>query len=86
MPSSDLGGIMQWAQAACQHGRNKKAARWAAIFLAAVRLRSFATATPFALWAKGGGARRDRTADLVNAIHALSHLSYGPVRERDRYQ
>jgi hypothetical protein len=29
-----------------------------------------------------GGARRDRTADLVNAIHALSHLSYGPVREQ----
>jgi hypothetical protein len=28
--------------------------------------------------AKVGGARRDRTADLVNAIHALSHLSYGP--------
>src|ERR1700690_2649955 len=28
--------------------------------------------------AKAGGARRDRTADLVNAIHALSHLSYGP--------
>ena len=26
----------------------------------------------------GGGARRDRTADLVNAIHALSQLSYGP--------
>ena len=27
---------------------------------------------------KLGGARRDRTADLVNAIHALSQLSYGP--------
>ena len=26
----------------------------------------------------GGGAERDRTADLVNAIHALSQLSYGP--------
>ena len=26
-----------------------------------------------------GGARRDRTADLVNAIHALSQLSYGPI-------
>ena len=25
------------------------------------------------------GARRDRTADLMNAIHALSQLSYGPV-------
>ena len=27
----------------------------------------------------GGGAERDRTADLVNAIHALSQLSYGPI-------
>ena len=26
----------------------------------------------------GGGARRDRTADLYNAIVALSQLSYGP--------
>src|SRR5262249_673796 len=25
-----------------------------------------------------GGAEGDRTPDLVNAIHALSHLSYGP--------
>jgi hypothetical protein len=33
--------------------------------------------------AKVGGARRDRTADLVNAIHALSHLSYGPSREQE---
>ena len=27
-----------------------------------------------------GGARRDRTADLYNAIVALSQLSYGPVQ------
>ncbi len=27
-----------------------------------------------------GGARRDRTADLYNAIVALSQLSYGPTR------
>ena len=26
------------------------------------------------------GARRDRTADLLNAIQALSQLSYGPDR------
>ncbi len=26
-----------------------------------------------------GGAERDRTADLVNAIHALSQLSYSPT-------
>jgi hypothetical protein len=27
-----------------------------------------------------GGAKGDRTPDLVNAIHALSQLSYGPVK------
>ena len=27
---------------------------------------------------KYGGAEGDRTPDLVNAIHALSQLSYGP--------
>src|SRR5579859_2041400 len=29
---------------------------------------------------KGGGARRDRTVDLLHAMQALSQLSYGPVR------
>ena len=29
---------------------------------------------------RNGGARRDRTADLLNANQALSHLSYGPIR------
>ncbi len=28
----------------------------------------------------GGGAGRDRTGDLLNAIQALSQLSYGPTR------
>ena len=32
--------------------------------------------------AKRGGARRDRTADLVIANDALSQLSYGPLRNR----
>jgi hypothetical protein len=32
--------------------------------------------------AKAGGARRDRTADLVIANDALSQLSYGPLRGR----
>src|SRR4051812_4702498 len=36
----------------------------------------------FALRAKAGGARRSRTADLLNAIQALSQLSYGPDRRR----
>ncbi len=28
-----------------------------------------------------GGARRDRTADLLHAMQALSQLSYSPSRE-----
>ena len=28
-----------------------------------------------------GGAKRDRTADLYNAIVALSQLSYSPLRQ-----
>ena len=31
-------------------------------------------------WCEEYGAERDRTADLVNAIHALSQLSYCPER------
>ena len=30
---------------------------------------------------ENGGARRDRTADLLHAMQALSQLSYGPTRE-----
>lgn len=30
-----------------------------------------------------GGANRDRTDDLLNAIQALSQLSYGPPRQRN---
>ena len=30
---------------------------------------------------KDGGARRDRTADLLNAIQALSQLSYDPIND-----
>ncbi len=29
-----------------------------------------------------GGARRDRTADLLHAMQALSQLSYGPTEPR----
>ena len=29
-----------------------------------------------------GGARRDRTADLLHAMQALSQLSYSPTRSR----
>ena len=31
---------------------------------------------------RNGGARRDRTDDLMLAKHALSQLSYGPVETR----
>ena len=33
-----------------------------------------------------GGARRDRTDDLMLAKHALSQLSYGPFRRQDRLE
>jgi hypothetical protein len=33
---------------------------------------------------KAGGARRDRTADLLHAMQALSQLSYGPTRRRGK--
>src|ERR1700733_4133239 len=33
-------------------------------------------------YADFGGARRDRTADLLHAMQALSQLSYGPTRGR----
>ena len=32
---------------------------------------------------KVGGVKRDRTADLLNAIQALSQLSYNPNRRKD---
>ena len=34
--------------------------------------------------AGNGGARRDRTDDLMLAKHALSQLSYGPITEDDQ--
>ena len=33
-----------------------------------------------------GGAKRDRTADLYNAIVALSQLSYSPGKGRAFYE
>src|SRR5579871_1509850 len=39
-----------------------------------------------AIGAKSGGARRDRTDDLMLAKHALSQLSYGPVTRRRMLQ
>ena len=39
---------------------------------------SFYLLQPFASWNHDGGARRDRTADLLRAKQALSQLSYGP--------
>jgi hypothetical protein len=34
--------------------------------------------------ADDGGADGDRTHDLMNAIHALSQLSYSPTREKSK--
>jgi hypothetical protein len=47
-------------------------------------LRSCVAAPRVARRAKRGGARRDRTDDLMLAKHALSQLSYGPVFKRQR--
>jgi len=34
---------------------------------------------PSVVFPEVGGARRDRTADLLHAMQALSQLSYGPT-------
>ena len=39
------------------------------------------TTVEFSVIKPSGGARRDRTDDLMLAKHALSQLSYGPVPE-----
>jgi hypothetical protein len=57
---------MQRGAEACQQAGNKKAAR---------KGRPFEV---LAKRAKVGGAKRDRTADLLHAMQALSQLSYGP--------
>ena len=33
-----------------------------------------------------GGGKRDRTADLLHAMQALSQLSYTPTRDRALYR
>ena len=33
----------------------------------------------------GGGARRDRTADLLHAMQALSQLSYTPISGKPEF-
>ena len=58
--------------------RNKKAARVGRLLFEGLRSRKLREA------AKVGGARRDRTADLLHAMQALSQLSYGPIWERER--
>ena len=35
--------------------------------------------SPFSILNENGGAERDRTVDLLNAIQALSQLSYSPT-------
>ena len=49
-------------------------------------LRSPCPAAPRIAEAKRGGARRDRTDDLMLAKHALSQLSYGPVPEDECFK
>ena len=49
---------------------------------ASLRARNDGKAQLFVSRGKAGGAKRDRTADLYNAIVALSQLSYGPITTR----
>ena len=35
------------------------------------------------LFCSGGGGKRDRTADLLHAMQALSQLSYTPLQNRN---
>src|SRR3990170_4842907 len=60
------------ASAGCGRGRHAEARKRYALVAADRRQAGLNLAGT-------GGARRDRTADLVNAIHALSQLSYGPL-------
>ena len=65
----------------------KEIAKWVGRGAEYISLQSFGTKSslePFdskellAFPAKNGGDKRDRTADLLNAIQALSQLSYTP--------
>ena len=47
--------------------------------LASTRHKTKSRRVPAALFCCTGGAERDRTVDLLNAIQALSQLSYGPT-------
>ena len=40
--------------------------------------------SPFLALNQNGGAERDRTVDLLNAIQALSQLSYSPTAVNSR--
>lgn len=48
------------------------------------RLRTFRAikTQPSTSYIDDGGARRDRTADLLHAMQALSQLSYSPEKEK----
>ena len=46
------------------------------------RARTYPSSAVRPLSSEDGGARRDRTDDLMLAKHALSQLSYGPVRKQ----
>src|SRR5215208_7541492 len=61
---------------------SKSCKRWPPVFAQAVtpgRLRLRVSGCATQSRRKAGGARRDRTADLVIANDALSQLSYGPM-------
>jgi hypothetical protein len=61
------------------HASRRPWRRKAKLMLHRIFLQNFRKPRQFAAAHKDGGARRDRTDDLMLAKHALSQLSYGPV-------
>src|SRR5436309_1676033 len=76
-PSSPFGlrrGSLRYERA-CRAGARLRPSGYDAAAFATNGLAEPKQAQP----AKAGGARRDRTADLLHAMQALSQLSYGPL-------
>src|SRR5216684_1568709 len=87
MPGTLCPSALAWLRHASPEGRTIADVKWGVsspsspfgLCRARFALRSCVAAPRVARRAKRGGARRDRTADLVIANDALSQLSYGPI-------
>ena len=77
--------------AGCSGRDQRPDVRWSCQRLTSIRClakkstdSSDASRQPFDISSDLGGAKRNRTADLLNAIQALSQLSYGPAGAKRR--